>query len=160
MELNTYQIALDFADHVQPQTRQQARFSLQHAVAVGLLLGDFGLADTQPESLAHPVLTHLRALTHVSATSRWSSAYPSHYGAKLRVRLRNGKTLVASVSDALGDPEVPMSYAMVVTKAQRVMLAAGYSKQAVMSLTQVCQDLPHATSLRPLSEALRHLQKV
>lgn len=160
MELSTYQTALDFADHVQPQTRQQARFSLQHAVAVGLLLGDFGLADTQPESLAHPVLTHLRGLTHVSATARWSRAYPAHYGAQLRVRLRSGETLEARVSDALGDPEVPMSYAMVVTKAQRVMLAAGYSQQAVMSLTQVCQDLPHAASLTPLSRALRHLQTV
>jgi 2-methylcitrate dehydratase PrpD len=160
MELSTYQTALDFADHVQPQTRQQARFSLQHAVAVGLLLGDFGLADTQPESLAHPVLTHLRGLTHVSATSRWSRAYPAHYGAQLRVRLRSGETLEARVTDALGDPEVPMSHEMVVTKAKRVMLAAGYSQQAVMSLIQVCQDLPHATSLRPLSEALRNLQTV
>lgn len=160
MELSTYQTALDFADHAQPQTRQHARFSLQHAVAVGLLRGDFGLADTQPEALAHPVLTHLRALTHVSATSRWSRAYPAHFGAQLRVRLRNGKTLEARVSDALGDPEMPMSHERVVAKAQRVMLAAGYSKQSVMWLTKVCQDLPQSATLTPLNQALRRLQTV
>jgi len=160
MELSTYQIALDFADNPHPQTRQQARFSLQHAVAVGLLMGDFGLAETQRESLTHPVLARLRALTHVRATVRWSSAYPAHYGAQLRLRLRGGKTLEAHVSDALGDPEVPMQDAMVVAKAQRVMQAAGYSAPAVMSLTKVCNDLPQAASLKPLWHTLRRLRTV
>lgn len=160
MELSTYQTALDFADQVHPLTRQQARFSLQHAVAVGLLRGDFGLIDTQSESLAHPVLIRLRALTRVSASPRSTRAYPAHYGAQLRVRLRSGKTLEARVQDALGDPEVPMTDAMVVAKAHRVMQAAGYSAQAGMSLSKACTDLPQAASLTPLWQALRQLRTV
>jgi 2-methylcitrate dehydratase PrpD len=160
MELSTYQTALDFADQAQPHTRQQARFSLQHAVAVGLLRGDFGLADTQPQSLAQPALTRLRGLIRVRAAPRWNRAYPAHYGAQLRVRLRSGETLEARVSDALGDPEAPMSQASVVAKAQRVMQAVGYSASAVMSLTKVCADLPQAVSLAPLWQALRHLRAV
>jgi 2-methylcitrate dehydratase PrpD len=160
MELSTYQTALNFADQVHPHTRQQARFSLQHAIAVGLLRGDFGLTDTQSESLAHPGLKRLRTLTHVSATPRWTRAYPAHYGAQLRVRLRSGETLEARVSDALGDPEMPMSEAMLVAKAQRVMQAAGYSAQAAMLLSKVCTDLPLAATLTPLWQALRHLRTV
>jgi 2-methylcitrate dehydratase PrpD len=160
MELSTYQTALDFADQAQPHTRQQARFSLQHAVAVGLLRGDFGLADTQPQSLAQPALMRLRGLIRVRAAPRWNRAYPAHYGAQLRVRLRSGETLEARVSDALGDPEAPMSQASVVAKAQRVMQAAGYSASVVMSLTKVCADLPQAASLTPLWQALRHLRAV
>jgi 2-methylcitrate dehydratase PrpD len=78
----------------------------------------------------------------------------------LRVRLRSGETLEARVSDALGDPEAPMSQASVVAKAQRVMQAVGYSASAVMSLTKVCADLPQAVSLAPLWQALRHLRAV
>ena len=62
------------------------------------------------------------------------------------------------MSDALGDPEAPMSEAMVVAKAARVMQAAGYSASTVMSLTKVCADLPQAPSLTPLWQALRHLR--
>jgi 2-methylcitrate dehydratase PrpD len=157
IEIQTYQTALAFANQPHPSTRQQARFSLQHGVAVGLLRGDFGLDDTQPKCLAQPTLARLRACTHVSAVSRWSRAYPAHYGAQVRVWLRNGAVLHTQVSDAPGDPESPMSDAMVVTKAQRLMQAAGYSPQAVGRVLAACSALPQAASTDDLWRALRHL---
>lgn len=157
IEIQTYQTAVAFANQLHPSTRQQARFSLQHGVAVGLLRGDFGLDDTQPECLAQPTLARLRACTHVSAVSRWSRAYPAHYGAQVRVWLRNGAVLHTQVSDAPGDPESPMSDAMVVTKAQRLMQAAGYSPQAVARVLAACAALPQAASTDDLWRALRHL---
>jgi hypothetical protein len=52
-----------------------------------------------------------------------------------------------------------MSDAMVLAKATRVMQAASYATQAVISLTQVCADLPRARSLTPLWQALRQLSQ-
>lgn len=157
MEVCSYQTALDFADQAQPHTTQQARFSLQHGVAVALLRGDFGLADTQPAALDDAVLARLRACTQVRAAPRWSRAYPAHYGAQVRVWLRDGRTLEAQVADAPGDPENPLSHAAVVAKAQHVMQAAGYAPQAVSALTQACAALPQAPSLEGLWRALRAL---
>ena len=82
-----------------------------------------------------------------------------NYGAQVRVWLRNGSRLEARVSDAPGDPESPMSEAMLVAKAQSVMQAAGFSAQAAVRVSKACMDLPKATSLAPLWHALRHLHK-
>ena len=158
IEVSSYQTALDFADQAQPHTTQQARFSLQHAVAVALLRGDFGLADTLPESLTHPALVRLRAATHVCATSRWSRAYPAHYGAQVCVWLRDGRRLTAQVADAPGDPENPLSDAAVLAKAQRVMQAAGHAPEPVTALIQACAELPHALSLEGLWRTLHQLR--
>jgi 2-methylcitrate dehydratase PrpD len=158
IEVSSYQTALDFADQAQPHTTQQARFSLQHAVAVALLRGDFDFADTLPESLAHPALVRLRAATQVRATPRWSHAYPAHYGAQVRVWLRDGRRLAAEVADAPGDPDNPLSNAAVLAKAQRVMQAAGHAPQPVTALIQACADLPHAPSLEGLWRALHQLR--
>ena len=158
IEVSSYQTALDFADEAQPHTTQQARFSLQHGVAVALLRGDFWLGDTQAESLTHPVLTRLRGCTQVRASSRWSRAYPAHYGAQVQVWLRDGRRLEAQVADAPGDPENPMSHAAVLAKAQRVMQAAGHAQQPVTALIQACVDLPQAVSMDSLWRALRQLR--
>lgn len=158
IEVSSYQTALDFADQAQPHNTQQARFSLQHAVAVALLRGDFWLADTLPEFLAHPALARLRAATQVRATPRWSRAYPAHYGAQVRVWLRDGRRLEAQVADAPGDPDNPLSNAAVLAKAQRVMQAAGHAPQPVTALIQACAELPHAPSLDGLWRGLYQLR--
>jgi len=158
IEIKTYQTAVEFANQPHPSTCQQARFSLQHGVAVGLLRGDFGLADTKLESLTQPVFARLRACTHVSAAQRWNRAYPAHYGSQVSVSLRNGDVLHTQVSDAPGDPENPMSDAMVIAKAERVMQATCYSPQAVTCVIAACAALPKALSMDDLWSALRHLK--
>ncbi len=159
IDINTYQTAVEFADQPHPSSRQQARFSLQHGVAVGLARGDFGLADTQPESWTQLNLTRLRACMHVNAIPRWTRAYPAHYGAEVRVWLRNGEVLCTQVADAPGDPENPMPEAEVAAKAMRVIQAAGYSLQAATAVTAACAALPTASSLNDLWGALRRLKR-
>ena len=159
IEISTYQTALDFANQAQPTSSQEARFSLQHAVAVALLRGDFWLDDTQPESLVLPLLVSLRQRTQVRAHKRWNRAYPSHYGAKLSVWLRNGECIETSLSDAPGDPENPLSTLELVTKNQRVMQAANHSPRSITQLMNACSDLPQASSMDALGRALRQLHK-
>ena len=160
IEISTYQTALDFANELNPTTSQQARFSLQHGVAVALMQGDFWLDDAQPESLNLPQLVRLRQHTQVRADKQWNLAYPSHYGAKLRVWLRNGKCIEASLHDAPGDPENPLSTIEIFEKNQRVMRAANYAPSVISQLIHACSDLPEASSMDDLWGALDQLQKV
>ena len=160
IEISTYQTALDFANEPQPTTSQQARFSLQHGVAVALMQGNFWLDDAQPESLNRPQLVRLRQHTQVCADKQWDLAYPSHYGAKLKVWLRNGQCIEASLTDAPGDPENPLSTSEIVKKNQGVMRAANYAPRSVTQLIHACAKLPEASSMADLWRALNKLQKV
>lgn len=160
VEISTYQTALDFANQAQPSHSQEARFSLQHGVAVALLRGDFWLEDTEPECLNLPELVRIRQHTHVRADKQWSLAYPAHYGAKLRVWLRNGQCIESSLSDAPGDPENPLSTSDILEKNRRVMRAANYTTQSVYQLIHACSDLPEGTSMDDLWRSLKELQKL
>ena len=157
IEISTYQTALDFANQPQPSNSQQARFSLQHGVAVALMRGDFWLDDTLPESFNLPQLVRLRQDTQVRAHKQWNLAYPAHYGAKLSVWLSNGQCIEASLSDATGDPEIPLSTSEIIKKNRRVMRAANYGNQSASQLMNACADLPQASSMVALWRALRQL---
>lgn len=160
IEISTYQTALDFANEPNPTTSQQARFSLQHGVAVALMQGDFWLSDAQPEALNLPQLVRLRQHTQVRAHKHWNAAYPAHYGAKLSVWLRNGQCLEASLSDAPGDPENPLSSTEILKKNRAVMRSANCASESITQLMKTCAELPQAASMASLWRALNKLQKV
>jgi 2-methylcitrate dehydratase PrpD len=160
IEISTYQTALDFANQPQPSNSQEARFSLQHGVAVALLRGDFWLDDTQTEALNLPQLVRLRQQTQVRAHKQWNAAYPAHYGAKLSVWLRNGQCLEASLSDAPGDPENPLSSTEILKKNRAVMRSANCASESITQLMKACAELPQAASMASLWRALNKLQKV
>ena len=160
IEISTYQTALDFANEPNPRTSQQARFSLQHGVAVALMQGNFWLSDAQPEALNLPQLVRLRQHTQVRAHKHWNAAYPAHYGAKLSVWLRNGQCLEASLSDAPGDPENPLSSTEILKKNRAVMRSANCASESITKLMKACAELPQAASMASLWRALNKLQKV
>lgn len=122
--VETYADALTFCDRPDPQTELEAKFSLQHAVAV---VADGRKAEPQdftPEAIAS--LAPLRAQVSVTEDPTFTARYPSHFGARV-----NGLELV----DTLGDPERPVSEAHIVAKMHSLArwggLAAGEAERAV-----------------------------
>ena len=154
VDLSTYQTALDFANQPQPISSQQARFSLQHGVAIGLLKGDFWIEDVQAETLNVPQLVNLRQLVQVRANKRWTQAYPAHYGASIQVYLKNGQCIEAALADAPGDPENPLSETELLAKNERVMIAAQHAPHLVKQLIDACSKLPESSSMKDLWRAL------
>jgi 2-methylcitrate dehydratase PrpD len=103
--LETYADALTFCDNPHPTTETEAKFSLQHAVAV-IASGRNGTpADFTLEAIAE--LAPLRAQVTVREDPAITARYPAHFGARL-----NGFEL----TDCRGDPERPMSEADIVAK--------------------------------------------
>ena len=109
--VETYADALTFCDKPHPATETEAKFSLQHAVAVIADGRDATPADFTMEAIA--ALAPLRAQVTVAEAPEITARYPAHFGARL-----NGFEL----QDCRGDPERPVGEADIVAKMH--MLAA------------------------------------
>jgi 2-methylcitrate dehydratase PrpD len=109
--VETYADALTFCDRPDPVNETDAKFSIQHAVAVIADGRNATPADFTPEAIA--VLAPLRAQVTVTEAPEITARYPAHFGARL-----NGFELV----DTRGDPERPVGEADIIAKMH--MLAA------------------------------------
>ena len=103
--LETYADALTFCDKPHPKTETEAKFSLQHAVAVIADGRNATPADFTPEAIA--ALAPLRAQVTVAEDPAITACYPAHFGARL-----NGFEL----TDCRGDPERPVTQADIIAK--------------------------------------------
>lgn len=103
--VETYADALAFCDKPNPAIETEAKFSLQHAVAVIADGRNATPADFTPEAIA--ALVPLRAQVTVSEASDITARYPAHFGARL-----NGFEL----QDCRGDPERPVGETDIIAK--------------------------------------------
>lgn len=140
--VQTYGDALRFCDRPEPRTVIEAKFSLQHAVAVTLLGGPPPLSAFDPAMIADADAATLRARVKVTVGEPFAGAYPDHFGARLAVTLADGTLLVQEQADALGDPENPLPLDRAIGKARSLMLAAGMGEGAVEQLVTECLALP------------------
>jgi 2-methylcitrate dehydratase PrpD len=115
----TYRDALTFCDRPDPRTVSDAKFSLQHAVAVVAVRGEPQLADFEPDAIADPALAAARARVTVVEDSTMTGRFPDHFGARVSAGDRSIELI-----DARGDPERPLGAAGIVAKA-RALIAWG-----------------------------------
>lgn len=103
--VETYADAITFCDRPDPVTEVDAKFSLQHAVAVIADGRSATPADFTPEAIA--ALAPLRAQVTVAEAPEITARYPAHFGARV-----NGLEL----TDCRGDPERPVGEADIIAK--------------------------------------------
>jgi 2-methylcitrate dehydratase PrpD len=120
--LSTYADALKFCDRPDPRTVIEAKFSLQHAVAVTWARGAPTLDDFSPAAIADPGIKALRRRIAVETEPRFENAYPAHFGACLEI---DGD--VFEVPDALGDPENPVGRELIAGKAGILIAASPFA---------------------------------
>lgn len=100
--VETYADAIAFCDRPNPVTEVDAKFSLQHAVAVIASGREARPEDFTPEAIAE--LAPLRAQVSVTENKAITERYPAHFGARV-----NGLQLI----DTRGDPERPVDEAVI-----------------------------------------------
>jgi len=103
--VETFADALTFCDRPDPVTELEAKFSLQHAVAVVADGRNADPEDFTPDAIA--ALAPLRAQVSVAEDPAITARYPAHFGARV-----NGLELV----DTLGDPERPLDVDTIIAK--------------------------------------------
>lgn len=154
IQVETYGDAIRFCDRAEPHTENEAKFSLQHVVALCLVKGRPQLADFRPETLAGADLSTLRAKVRVARSNGMDAAYPQHYGASLTITLRSGESRTFLVRDALGDPENPVSEDLLRAKAQSLLTAAGRDAGRQADLITRTLALAEGGELAALTAAL------
>lgn len=122
IHVETYADAIDFCDRSDPQTVIDAKFSLQHAVAVVVERGIPQLADFGPNAIA--ALAETRKRVFVSEADDITARYPEHYGARLHC---SSETM--EITDTLGDPERPLSKDGVIEKARTLIAWGGLTEK-------------------------------
>jgi 2-methylcitrate dehydratase PrpD len=95
-----------------------AKFSLQHAVAVVAERGVPALTDFEPDAIKE--LAASRARVKVSEAFDITARYPEHYGARVTC---GGETV--ELVDTLGDPERCMSEEQIIGKARQLIAWGG-----------------------------------
>ncbi len=152
--VRTYGDALAFCDRSEPRTAIEARFSLQHSVAVALADGPPALAAFEPAAIARADIAALRATVEVTEAEPYAAAYPARYGAEVEIELADGARHVARVPDALGDPENPLDEAGIRAKALALMCAGGLDAGGAGRLADACLALDAGGSVAELAAQL------
>lgn len=156
VEIVTFADALRFCDRPRPTTPLEAKFSLQHAVAIVLLDGAPTLGGFTHAAIARQDAAALRARIRVAAGEPFVSRYPAHFGAAVAVTLSDGRRFEAEVADALGDPENPLPDERLIAKAVMLMQAGGFDAaraEAVMAAAlALAEDGPLEAFTAPLGE--------
>lgn len=130
IRVESYADALAFCDKPVPRTPGEAKFSLQHVVAVIAVRGKPTLADFEADAIADPALAAVRSRVTVAEDRTLTARYPAHFGARI---IAGGATV--EVADALGDPENPVDEAAIVAKLRTLVawggLAPGEADRAI-----------------------------
>lgn len=121
--VHTYRDALTFCDRPDPKSVLEAKFSLQHSIAIVLDKGVPELADFEPGAIAR--LAPLREHVSVAEDAALSAAFPDHYGARI-----DDFTL----HDTRGDPERPLAPEGVHDKARALAAWGGVDGDEAIGL--------------------------
>jgi 2-methylcitrate dehydratase PrpD len=153
IEVRTYDEAVRFCDQPNPASVLQAKFSLQHAVAVCLVRGAPSLADFEASGYEDPTLQAFAQRVTVQSDPQISGRFPHRYGASVVATLTDGTECQFDSPDALGDPDKPVGDDRIKEKYNELLAYAGVTPEVAQPLYSVVQQLHRASSLAPLLEA-------
>lgn len=157
IEIGAYQVALDMCDQPGPTSVVEAKFSLQHCVAAALCLPDVDFSIL--EAKARGSVAPLRARIVVGLSKDHDSAYPTAWGNRLDVFLKNGQCLHASTDHAAGDLELPLGRDGLIDKARMLLDHAGVDEpeSLIESVFAMAEGGP--IPVLPFSDCLKTLSK-
>lgn len=109
VEVATYDAALRVAGNPDPHTTHEAQFSIAYCVATALVHGEVPLSAFEPQRLTARTVRDLATRITLSVDPDLEAAFPARRGARVRVRLDDGRTLERLARTRRGDPDAPLS---------------------------------------------------
>lgn len=152
--IKTYEAGQSFCDNANPTSAHEARFSLQHCLAVSLLRGSPTLEDFEVDVRNDPCIAALRNLMRVEVDETLTNAFPQAMGAGLNLTLVDGITHDVTTEHAPGDPQLPLSRKQLVSKFVSNATHAGVSIDQANKLVQSLECLPGCSDLSNFNTAL------
>ncbi len=153
IDIDTYRVALDITDRADPHTPYQAKFSIQYAVAAGLLDGRAGLEEFTDEHIADRELRRLLSCTHAREEAAFTADYPAAWASRVRVRCSDGTAQEATVSHPKGMPANPMNDAEIELKFHELVDAVT-AKSTANEIIDAVNSLAHNAPVSELIAAI------
>ena len=100
----------------QPETTEQAQYSLPFPVAAALVFGKVGPNEVSGEALENPRVLDLAHRMNLLEHSPYNDAFPEERFAHVHVYLKDGSCLKSETHTARGDPEDPLTDEEVIEK--------------------------------------------
>lgn len=122
VDVAVYQASIDVCDRPVPESEYEAKFSVQHCVAISLLDGKCVFASFDPD--ARDRAAELRKSVNVRAGETYSNAYPKDWGGEVTVRLKDGASVTAARTACKGDPELALTRDEMIAKARELLTFA------------------------------------
>lgn len=122
VDVAVYQASIDVCDRPVPESEYEAKFSLQHCVAISLLDGKCVFASFDPDGRERAA--ELRKAVSVLAGETYSNAYPKDWGGEVTVRLKDGASVTAARTACKGDPELALTRDEMIAKARELLTYA------------------------------------
>lgn len=151
VELETFDVAFNIigggeeGDKKRVATKEQADHSLPYLLAVALLDGDVTPAQYAPERIGAPDVQELLARVEVREDPELSRRFPQSEPCRVRIHLRDGRTLEREQPDYLGYPSRPMGWGDVRGKFER--LATGIAgPRRVERIAETVERLEEASA--------------
>src|SRR5450631_741751 len=153
--IESFREAIDLGSQcVHPATTEEAQYSLTCSVAAALVFGRLGAPEVTPPRLADPRVARLIAATTLSEVQEWSRRFPAERWARVRVALRDGRTLHSEPTRDRGNPDNPLSDAELRDKYRNLAVPVLGRERAAAIETAVDALASDATALRTMVEAL------
>lgn len=135
IEVDTYQVALDVTGNYQPVSAYQAKFSMPYVLIQALRYGSVRLEAFSAERLAEQSTRDMIPRVVLTADPELTAQFPQARPARVRLVLRDGRTLEHFAPHRKGDPAEPLSDAELDEKfAELVTPVLG--EQAMLQLRQ------------------------
>jgi len=122
VDVAVYQASIDVCDRPVPESEYEAKFSVQHCVAISLLDGRCTFASFDPSGRDRAA--ELRKSISVRAGDTYTNAYPKDWGGEVTVNLKDGASVTAARTACKGDPELPLSRDEMIEKARDLLTFA------------------------------------
>ena len=107
--IETYETAIEFCDNINPKTKIEAKFSLQHCCILSLIHGDILEDFFEEDFLIDPYISNLRNKIKIINNHNMSKDFPNYYSASIIIQFSDGFSLKRFNIHAKGDPENPMT---------------------------------------------------
>lgn len=104
-----------------PRSMVDAQFSVHFAVATALLKGAVTLADYQPERLGAPEVLALMDRVECVHRPDMDALFPRIWAASVEIALGDGRVFEKRIDTLHGDPDDPLSWDELKSKAQTLM---------------------------------------
>lgn len=142
-----------------PKSTEEAQYSLPFSVASALVHGTIGAQHIDGNALTNSETGRLQDLIEINETNFFNAAFPQKRIARATVHLSDGRVLESPPTEAIGDPENPVSARAIDGKFQSFAIPV-MGEASTRKLLATIKALKNPSNIKSLLDALSSHHKL